>query len=290
MVRTRRLVGALLVALTVALAGFCRLLVSSRVDDVPFSPVFARGRVGAEWATREGIAGNSVPGELERFAVYDREADDSDQQGFDSSVIHPEIRRFYERTADYDLAYETQWHPGFRVGAWLASFVIGRLEQLALPGRGGEQRWLESEIATVSPGVDSRGSRVWTRTDTATGSAVFVALYATHERDGVTYANVAVPLPWANLSTVLRPDALESRGDEASAGVRFTTRGGGDGGLYLVTPVGAVALPMDQRFQVWPVNQELGASRAPTTDATLVATHEMWLFGRQFLTISYGIE
>ncbi|GAB3023661.1 hypothetical protein [Natronobiforma cellulositropha] len=258
-----------------------RRLESRRVDDVPFCPVVGRWRIGADWALRAGVAGDPVPGELESFASYDR-------PGFDTDLIDSEVRRFYERTTAYALAYETRWHRGFRAGAWLATTLTRRLEQLALPGRSGRVGWLESDLAAVTPAVDPRGSRVWTRTDPATGRAVFVALYTTHEREGVTYANVAVPLPWSNLSTVLRPEALGSRGNTADAGVRFTTRGGGDGGLYLVTPLGAFRLPMHQRFRVWPVDAP-GAPRAPVPEATLVATHEMWLFGRQFLTITYGI-
>ncbi len=278
--RTRWL--ALLVgALAAAAVAFVRALAARRVDDVPFCPLFARGRVGPEWASRRGVASEPAPGELEDFAVYDRD-------DFDSSAIHPEVRRFYERTADYDLTYQTTWHRGFRPGAWLASIATSRLEQLNLPGRSdGRRRRLESRIARVWPAADPRGdSRVWTRTDPDTGKAVFVAIYTTHERDGVVYANVATPLPWANLSTVLRPEAI--RGDGDGDGVVFTTRGGGDGGLFLVTPVGAFDLPMAQRFRVWPADSP-DAPRVQT-DADLVATHEMWLFGRQFLTIRYGIE
>ncbi|WP_207586668.1 hypothetical protein [Halomontanus rarus] len=259
-------------------------------DDIPFCPLFARRRVGADWASRSDLTGEPKPGEIDDFSIYDRDRDrDRDRNGFDSNAIHPEIRRFYERTADYDLVYETRWHHGFRTGAWLAAFATARLEQLNLPGRSGGVRRLESEIAAVVPAADPRdgASRVWTRTDPERGHAVFVAVYATHERDGVTYANVAVPLPWSNLSTVLRPEAMRSSTD--ADGVRFTTRGPGDGGLYLVTPLGAYRLPMSQSFRVWPPG-ESGAPRAPVDDPTLVATHEMWLFGRQFLTIRYGIR
>ncbi|MCU4973692.1 hypothetical protein OB955_13205 [Halobacteria archaeon AArc-m2/3/4] len=301
--------AALAVGCIVVVLVFVRSAVSRRVDvdadDIPFCPLFARGRIGADWASRRGFEGDSALGELDDFAVYDRD-------GFDSSAVHPEIRRFYERTTEYDLVYETHWHRGFRAGAWLAAFVTSRLEQLNLPGRNGRVRRLESEIAGVVPTADPRGSRVWTRTDPDRGHAVFVAVYATHDRDGVTYANVAVPLPWSNLSTVLRPERMSSSADVDRRfhigadsdsdldidtdvdGVEFTTRdpGPGDGGLYLVTPLGAFRLPMAQSFRVWPPNA-FGSPTAPTAttiDPTLVATHEMWLFGQQFLTIRYGID
>lgn len=314
--RARRVVAAVGVAVALAvgtmlavaavkrafLDGLDRL---ARSSNIPFCPAFARGRIGADWATRRALAGDPIRGEIEDFAVYDR-AVDADRTGFDASDVHPEVRRFYERTAEYELAYETTWHCGFRTGARLAALVTSRLEQLNLPGRSdGRVRRLESEFAAVDPAVDPRGeSRVWTRTDPETGSAVFVAIYTTHEREGVTYANVAVPLPWSNLSTVLRPEHLRASNDSGANGVRFTTRRSNtgsnatldpnpdsdsdDSGLYLVTPKGALTLPMEQSFQVWPVGAP-GAPRAPTADATLVADHEMWIGGRQFLTIRYGI-
>lgn len=274
--------AALAAGCAVVAIGLVRSIASRRVavDDIPFCPLFARGRIGADWASRRKLTGEPAPGEIDDVSIYDRE-------DFDSSEVHPEIRRFYERTTDYDLVYETYWHRGFRAGAWLASFATSRLEQLNLPGRNGGVRRLESEIAAVTPTADPRGSRVWTRTDPERGHAVFVAVYATHERDGVTYANVAVPLPWSNLSTVLRPETIRSSTD--ADGVRFTTRGPGDGGLYLVTPLGSFRLPMSQSFRVWPPG-ESGAPRAPVDDPTLVATHEMWLLERQFLTIRYGIR
>jgi len=267
-----------LVALVGLVIGLVRRT-DERVRDIPFSDAAANIRVGADWAARNGFAGEAVIGETEDFAVFDRE-------DFSAAAGHPEIRRFYEHTATYEMTYTVHWHRGFRTGAWLASFATTWLGQLNLPGRSSDRhRQLASSLVAVPKAVDPRDSVVWTRTD-SDDNAVFVAIYATHEHDGVTYANVAVPLPWSNLSTVLRPVAIA--GDDAGTGVAFTTEGPGDGGLYLVTPAGPIDLPMDQSFHVWPA----GASDAPPSpveDADLVATHEMWLAGRQFLTITYGI-
>jgi hypothetical protein len=86
--------------------------------------------------------------------------------------------------------------------------------------------------------------------------------------------------------------------------VELTTEARGDPGLYLVTPVGAFSLPMDQRFRVWPAESPDAPARdrlerksdrsATAADAAahaptgIVATHEMWLRGRQFLTVRYA--
>lgn len=269
------------VGLTVcgALVGLSRGT-DARTREIPFATAFAGRKVGADWAERNGVAGEPVVGEIDDFDVFARE-------DFAAGDVHTEIRRFYERTAEYDMAYTVRWHRGFRVGAWLAAFLTTRHEQLNLPGRTSEdRRRLASSLARVPEDVDPRDSVVWTRTDPEGGEAVFVAIYATHDHDGVTYANVAVPLPGCNLSTVLRPEAIE--GAAEGTGVAFTTDGPGDGGLYLVTPLGPLDVPMSQSFRVWPAGAA-GAPESPVADADLVATHEMWLAGRQFLTITYGI-
>jgi hypothetical protein len=350
------------VLLGVALAGvvgrgLCRAV--RRARDVPLSPLAAGWRVGADYPERKGIvADGEVAGEMDDLSDYAG-------PGFDPEAVHPAVRDFYERTADYDLAYAVRWHRPFRLGAALAGLATSRIEQLNLPSPGesgsgarpesGESarqesptRDLRSRFARVDPAADPRpGARAWVRTR-ADGTAVFVAIYAHHERDGRRYVNIAVPLPGGNLSTVLRPENLDSGGDGdgEGGGIELTTLGGpsdgdaadgdrsddsndggdrsddsndggdrsddsndggdgddsndgGDGdandggddaGLYLVTPLGAVALPLDQRFRVRPADRaESGALADPDGDeAGIVATHEMWAFGWQFLTIRYA--
>ena len=273
-------------AAVLALAAFATVLrrlrrARQRTRDIPFSRLFARGRVGAAYLERRGVGvGDEVAGEMDDMGAYAR-------PDFDPESVHPDVRRFYERTAEYDLAYTVTWHPGFRLGAALAGPITRRLEQLNLPGRSTDDpQRLESRFVALDDAADPReGVRAWIRTDPDSGEAVFVALYASHERGDHRYVNIAVPLPFSNLSTVLRVDALAPAGEES--GLRLSTVGTGESGLYLVTPVGAFALPLDQSFRVWPA----GAPDAPAIpedeSAEIVATHEMWLFGRQFVTITY---
>jgi hypothetical protein len=130
------------------------------------------------------------------------------------------------------------------------------------------------------------GPRAWIRTDPTTDEAVFVAVYGVYRRDGVTYENVAVPLPWTNLSTVLYVDALETG---SRPGLELTTlTDAGDGGLYLAAPWGAIPLPLDQTFRVRPADAPDAPSDLTGGNATVVATHEMWLWGRKFLTVEYA--
>ncbi|MBP1954114.1 hypothetical protein J2752_000995 [Halarchaeum rubridurum] len=87
------------------------------------------------------------------------------------------------------------------------------------------------------------------------------------------YVNVAVPIPWGNVSTALH--IAHAGGDPDATGVDLTTRAGDLAGLYLVTPLGAFALPVEQRFAVRPA------------ETGITATQTMWLCGVPFLTIEY---
>ncbi|MFB6221457.1 MAG: hypothetical protein ABEH90_08470 [Halolamina sp.] len=280
-----RLVAVTLVALLAAALHRAR----ERARDVPLSPVAAGWFVGPNFVHRAGLVAEdptSIDGELDDVGTL---AGDT----FDPDRLDPEVRRFYERTGAYDLRYRTRWHPPFRTGAALATRVTSRIEQLNLPGPDDES-WhrLESRFLDVEePGADEKAApeqpvredvRAWVRTNPVTGEAVFVALYATHHRGGDGFVNITVPLPGGGIDTVLRPVNLD-RGDGEGTGVRFTTYGTGDPGLYLRTPVGALELPAEQEFEVW--------REAEDGDRTgLRGTHEMWLLGRRLLTVEYGIE
>ena len=275
-------VGELLVALA-AVAALVLARARRAARRLRLSPLTARFRVGPEFLDRRGVVGEELVGEMDDMAEFAR-------PDFDPDAVHPEVRRFYERTADFEMRYRVRWHPGFRLGAALASRLTSRIEQLNLPGPGDEHRWrrLRSRIVRVDAAADPRpAARAWIRTDPETGEAVFVAVYAvrdagpadapTDERE--RHVDIAVPLPGSNLSTVLRPEHLDDA--PTDGGLRLTTRAAGDPGLYLVTALGAFRLPLAQTFRVWPA--EGGTAR-------LAATHEMRVFDRQFLTVEYDIE
>lgn len=270
--RLRRIV--LLVALTV-LGLLTRA--RNRARAVPLSSVTAGWFVGPNFAQRHGLTTGERPaGELDDISILAGDSLDPDR-------LDPAVRRFYERTADYDLRYRTHWHRPFRTGAALARLLTSRIEQLNLPGPG-DERWHEMESVFLA--VEERRTtteparedvRAWIRTDPATDEAVFVALYATHHRDGDGFVNITAPVPGGGVDTVLRPENLD-RGDGDGTGIRLTTTGPGDPGLYLRTPLGAFAVPGGQSFEVW------------SDGDVLRATHEMWLLRRPFLTVDYEIR
>ncbi|WP_058367049.1 hypothetical protein [Haloparvum sedimenti] len=260
---------------------------------IPFSPVRAGGYVGSDFLRRAGYVDPDAPtpaGELDDLGAFARPS-------FDPDAVAPAVRAFYERTGDYRMTYRVRWGRGFRLGARLVGPVTSRIRQLNLPGGGSGWRPLRGRFVAVDvPGDPREEVRGWVRENVA-GEAVFVALYGAHEADGERFVNVAVPLPGGNLSTVLRPRNVDGAGDDGAESsdredaVEWTTEGGGDPGLFLVTPVGAFRLPVGQRFVVRRADSDAtGGNEGLAADAPLSATHEMWVLGATFLRIDYRIE
>jgi len=277
--------------LAVATLALCYYLFSRarrRAAAVPLSPVTARGYVGPDFPERADLTTGAVPaGEMDDMAHYAR-------PDFDPDRVHLAVRDFYEATSAYRMTATVTWHRGFRLGAALAARATSAIEQLNLPGpREDSTIPLESRFATVREDVDPRDDvRAWVRTNPETGEAVFVALYGSHDggddaesddsagpRNAERFVNVAVPIPWGNVSTALH--IAHAGGDPDATGVDLTTRRGERSGLYLVTPFGDVALPVEQRFAVRPAG-----GRDPE-GAAITATQRMWLCGMPFLTIEY---
>lgn len=298
-----RAVVALALATLVGALAWVLTRARESARSVPISPVTADWFVGPDFVERRGLtAGETVAGELDDLDIL---AGD----GFDPAALDPAVRRFYERTGEYHLRYRATWHVPFRTGAALATRLTRHIEQLNLPAPS-DEAWheLESRFLAVSEPPDPsqpeatpnrEDVRAWVRTDPETGDAVFVALYATHECDGQQLVNIAAPLPGGNVSTVLRPAHLDGPSDGSGAtGIRLTTEGDGDPGLYLRTPIGPLEVPAGQEFRVWrhaeadggKAEGAVGGDDGTDTTPTLGAVHEMWLFGRRFLTVDYEIR
>jgi hypothetical protein len=89
--------------------------------------------------------------------------------------------------------------------------------------------------------------------------------------------NIAFPLPFSQMTSVLRID--HERGD----GVRLTTARKAtqdlrcDQGVYLAGLGLTVRLPIDETIDVW-------------MDGELRATHTMWICGFHYLTLTYVMK
>jgi hypothetical protein len=89
--------------------------------------------------------------------------------------------------------------------------------------------------------------------------------------------NIAFPLPFASMVSILRFDALPEGAVSLSTLQRSAAVG--DQGVYLrLFGARAWRLPLDETIEV------------EARDDGLVARHDMWIFGRLFLRLDYAMQ
>lgn len=248
---------------------------------VPFSKLASKGKVGPLYFQNYGIvAKNDDPPE----GLVDS-MDDYKRLDFDPIELHPNVRAFYEKTAMFELLVMPDWKPGFRKLAGLYKKFSAWVGQMNLPlDPESEEDLIDSEILPIDDRYDGRSNvRGWVRTYNKTGEAVYVAAYANHSDGDHTYMNIAFPLPWGNLTSVLR---IESLGNFIGGkGVCLTSLHSpdrvGDEGVYFANRIIPIRIPINEAIQVRPVED---------SDIKVVAIHEMWFWRFKFLELEYRIR
>ena len=202
--------------------------------------------------------GASYPG------LVDQLSDFVDTQNVPSSIT-----RFYEHTTDYQLFASVKWRRWFKPFAFIYQWISRRIGQLNLPFHADVVE-MTGTIHVVDEQLDTREKpRVWKRT--IHDQPVFVAIYSKHTTDGKTYMNIALPLPFSTMVGIL---SLE----EQNGALHLTSKGAKDAGVYLAMGRYMLKLPLEEHFVI----QEKGD--------TLIATHDMTIFGLHFLHIDYTIH
>jgi hypothetical protein len=223
---------------------------------------------------------------VDQFSVF-RRAD------FDTDRVDPTVRSFYEETFRYRLVVRPHWQPGFRIGGRVAHLLGGLVGQLRLPVAAEDlETNVESCLLPIDDASDGRtGVCGWIRTYGGTNRAMYVAAYATHSHLANTYMNIAFPLPGGNLSSILHLAASTS--GERTGGVVLSTlsdaQAGGDQGVYYANQVIPVRLPINEVITVWPAKSQIDGGFNDNRVPVLLAKHEMWLFGVNFLNLDYEI-
>jgi hypothetical protein len=272
------------------LLGLRLLAPASRASSagMVFSRLASRGRTGPDFFNRLVPTGRPQPtGLVDDFTEYTR-AD------FDPLRVAPEVRRFYEQTASYTLWVVQDWKPGFRLGGRLWGALARRFQQLVLPSDTAVQRHgVKGAIVAIDDAVDGRQQvRGWIRTYADTGRPIYVAAYSSHVTQDMRYMNIAFPLPFSNLTSILRLD----HDSPAGTGLKLTSCAlpeapGGDQGVYLANRLLPVRLPLNETIWVW-TTEGTPPTEPPCDEPTVVlrARHEMWLFGVKYLELHYFIE
>lgn len=194
---------------------------------------------------------------------------------FDRAKIPVSIIRFYENTTEYELQSHIKWTRWFRPFAFCYEKMSKRVGQIHL-GMGGKWETMHGSIIGIMDEKDGRENvRAWLRKNEA-GASVFVALYSKHTYKNETYMNIALPLPYSNMTGVLK---LRNDNNNLIITSKLRRNGKGDEGIYIHTRFFTIRLPLAETFII-----------KEGTNQMLEANHKMWIFGVKFLEIDYEIK
>jgi hypothetical protein len=206
-----------------------------------------------------------------------------DGPGFAAADLAPQVRDFYEHTADWRMEVWTGWSPLFWPGGELISRMFGtRVQQLALPMRSLDvSQGMTSRISVITDAEARQRAAGWMRQLRATGGYVYSGCYTHALLPGADRPSVHVsfPLQNGNVQVFLRPD-VDPDGSLwlRSPGGRF----GGDGAYVVVLDGGrryAAAVPLREVFHVY-VDQE----------GVLRTDHELRLGAARVVRLHYKLE
>lgn len=203
--------------------------------------------------------------------------------GFDPDAIHPEVRRFYEQTADYDLSVQSRWSPFFKpFGHLLALIFSRRLSQLNVPlTRQDETIRMTSRIVQLANEGDGTTSiRGWVRNDPTTGATVYVGSYSVVSvpDSPIPCIRATFPLPNGNAIVIMRP-SIEPDG---SLVIRSEGEGPNDAGFYFTVHHG------DGTASVRYLRTFRESIRVFVDgEAKLQAVHRFGIWGREYLRLGY---
>jgi hypothetical protein len=253
----------------------------------------------AEAPWLEGPIGNKYIGAMfyegyAREVGFDAITDDEDAgllpsfdalagERFDSSLVRPEIRAFYERTARYDLSAQIGWSGPFKHPPRTLIYLVGRnVGQFDIPLSAPAVAMKNELIHLEDPLTSEAPYAGWLRRSAATGEAMLAGLYTTCRlpaTDGRFFKGV-YPLPGGSATTIFRP---ENRPDGSFAlvsdGRRF-----GEAGYYRIhrTDGGALRVkrvPMEETIHVF-----------ADSEGALHACHTFAFWRTRFLTLHYEIS
>jgi hypothetical protein len=264
--------------------------------QIPWSQLTGSGFVGADFFERTGAMAEfsdedaSLPnGLVDDLDTYTR-------SDFKPRELPAAIRHFYEHTAEYALRVTPVWQPGFQTAGRMFRWVMDRLGQMALPVETEHQSdTIHSQILPLLDTRDGRQDvRAWVRTYADTHTVAYAAAYSQHrQRDDQrqVYMNIAFPLPYSQMTSVLRLDALAML-DHTQA-LRLSSlpvhQKYGDQGVYWVVRGFGVRLPINETIQVFTPEQVNDWPAEVVPQTSLLAQHDMWICGLHCLRLHYLI-
>src|SRR5215210_9341244 len=217
--------GALEIALGNGLEWSIQSWVSStgrkvRIAEAPW----LEGPVGSKYIGAEFYRG------YVREAGLDAVTDDEDAgllpsldalagERFDPSLVRPEIRSFYERTARYDLCVRVDWSGPFRHPPRTLIYLVGRnVGQFDIPLLAPAVAMKNELTNPKDPTTDVTSYAGWLRRSAATGEAMLAGLYTTCELPAACgrFFKGVYPLPGGSATTFFRPRIVRTAPSRSS--------------------------------------------------------------------------
>ncbi|MEE2827858.1 MAG: YndJ family protein, partial [Myxococcota bacterium] len=257
---------------------------------VPFSRIRSGWNIGEDFFEREGLVdhqGSPVSGLVDDLSTYKHPE-------FEPGDLAPDVRAFYEETDRFAIYVRPHWHPSFAGAARLWRWLSGRWNQTNLPRAPIRDAAMKTRMLPLDDRRDGRqGVRAWIRTYRGSGQVVYAAAYSTHHVGDRPYMNIAFPLLWGHMSSILRIGRLDGR----PAGLQLSSLHAGDcqgdQGVYFVLGSFVLRLPIDETIEVAPAPWAEEGFRQPPPEAegaSVLGLHRMWVFGFPFLSLEYWLD
>jgi hypothetical protein len=177
-----------------------------------------------------------------------------------------------------------EWQSGFRFLARIYKQISKQMGKMNFPLHPeSQQTQISRAIVPLKDSLDMRQNvRGWVRVYTRTGEAVYVAAYSSHNYQQHIYLYIAFPLPFGNLTSLLRLETYEGN----KGGLRLTSFSsrGGDQGVYFANRLLPVRLPINETIEVYPEGVIYKGHPQNFPLGEIHAKHRRWLFGVQVLT------
>lgn len=258
-------------------------------SGIPLSQISGGLRIGSQFFESIGAIDPNkadVTGLVDDLSEYESEI-------CQVANLSPRVVRFYENTAEHRLYVHPQWATSFKYLAKIYKWFARRVNQMNLPLQPeAEDAMIDSRIVPLKDTLDGRKQvRGWVRTITDTDEVIYVAAYASHTHDNKHYMNIAFPLPYGNITSILKLKTFE-KGNQTNLSL-YSINGVqdiGDQGVYFVTKWLTLRLPFNEIIDVYVhPPPDLPSDILFHDRATLFARHRMWVFGYPFLTLYYMI-
>jgi hypothetical protein len=250
-----------------------------------FSKVRGGLRIGKTFFARRGLVSTLKDSARPRGVVDTMSA--LAHPGMDPARVHPDVAVFFTDTESLELFVRSTWRFPFSL-LWLLYRPIFKLiGQFVLPRHTAQ---IHTQVLPMNTAADGRDdARIVLRTYQHTGDTMQAVAYATWQRGQTRFMSAAFPLPFCQLTGLLRLDpASEGAGNDAGVTLTSRSQRGDDAGVYMVVGPLAFRTPFSERFSLWPASSSVVSNEAyEKPSATIIGVHEQYFLGLHVVTHHY---